>query len=490
MKHTKGLLLLSFWLLAMPFAFAQDITDFKRVLPTEQFKMQGDLTYCQLSHNQLALQVVINEGLCGEYMCDAEMRFTCNGNPIGKWFSVGKAYPEEELLFFYSETAKAWYVIDDLDSDDALQYDLYYISGNTVTFEGMYYESSYLKGEVYSTALRNPGPLFTIMRKNNQPVVNFTDNSGRKVGEFKKYIPDENEWVPSTNEELISKGTAFNWQKGFTPTLKYTKAIDLNGDGSPEKYNIDWATKEITYANYDAMLLLRKGNAKDYIHFSGDTLVLSAITYEGNLKKAYSYYFGLSKYNVAHMEKYSYTVASKNGAPAGLCNLTENFIVYYKEAVPSLEQFEPEHFCYSCYRRNFTLAELYKRFANKKDKNSFYNDCALLPVYYEIRWLMDETPLTAQNVQLYNDIAFYMSDFIPQDTDNRRQVAETCLDLLRTITYKFPERAVAWLNMADVYWNRNDNYKNPAKEAYKKYLELMKAQGKEAKVPQRVYERI
>lgn len=61
--------------------------------------------------------------------------------------------------------------------------------------------------------------------------------------------------------------------------------------------------------------------------------------------------------------------------------------------------------------------------------------------------------------------------------------------LLEQIIRQFPDRIVAYLNLADVLWKMHDQ--NQAKIHYAKYLSLMKSQNKNlSKVPQRVYDRI
>ncbi|GEN77517.1 tetratricopeptide repeat protein [Chryseobacterium hagamense] len=61
--------------------------------------------------------------------------------------------------------------------------------------------------------------------------------------------------------------------------------------------------------------------------------------------------------------------------------------------------------------------------------------------------------------------------------------------LLEQIIRQFPDRIVAYLNLADVLWKIQDH--DQAKIHYAKYLSLMKSQNKNlSKVPQRVYDRI
>lgn len=91
-----------------------------------------------------------------------------------------------------------------------------------------------------------------------------------------------------------------------------------------------------------------------------------------------------------------------------------------------------------------------------------------------------------KNVQKYNDIAYYLQ----QSGAN----AEAFF-LLEKIIEKFPNRTVAYLNLADAYNGYIDKqtsnqiyYRQKAKQNYEKYISLMKQDGKESKIPQRVLE--
>ncbi|MGF6205427.1 hypothetical protein ABH906_001433 [Pseudomonas frederiksbergensis] len=80
--------------------------------------------------------------------------------------------------------------------------------------------------------------------------------------------------------------------------------------------------------------------------------------------------------------------------------------------------------------------------------------------------------------QLYNDIAYYWQ---------QAGFNEDAIWLLEKVIANSPERAVAYLNLADAYWGRNE--KRIALGHYKKYSELMELSGKKRKIPKRVKER-
>ncbi|WP_081894876.1 tetratricopeptide repeat protein [Burkholderia paludis] len=61
------------------------------------------------------------------------------------------------------------------------------------------------------------------------------------------------------------------------------------------------------------------------------------------------------------------------------------------------------------------------------------------------------------------------------------------VSILETVLSVAPNRAVAWLNIADSYWDLGDSQK--ARPAYKKYVDLMTRSGSAEKIPARVNER-
>lgn len=84
------------------------------------------------------------------------------------------------------------------------------------------------------------------------------------------------------------------------------------------------------------------------------------------------------------------------------------------------------------------------------------------------------------SVNKLNNIAFYAY---------KSKAYLESIYILKKVIEKSPKRTVAYLNIADCYWETNK--KEKAKENYKKYIELMKEQKKDLKkMPKSVYERI
>ncbi len=96
-----------------------------------------------------------------------------------------------------------------------------------------------------------------------------------------------------------------------------------------------------------------------------------------------------------------------------------------------------------------------------------------------LKFLLNNIELTNQNVQKYNDIAYYLG---------KSKANKEAIFLLEKIVELFPKRTVAHINIGDAYWDVGEKQK--AKESYKKYLSQMKSSGKEDKIPTQILKRI
>ncbi|MET3038356.1 tetratricopeptide repeat protein [Chryseobacterium sp. NRRL B-14859] len=87
--------------------------------------------------------------------------------------------------------------------------------------------------------------------------------------------------------------------------------------------------------------------------------------------------------------------------------------------------------------------------------------------------------VTITDVETANNLAFSLE---------QKGVYNDAKFLLQNIISQYPERIVAYLNLADTEWMLNN--KEEAKKNYNLYLSLMKKQNKNLKrIPQRVYDR-
>jgi tetratricopeptide (TPR) repeat protein len=91
----------------------------------------------------------------------------------------------------------------------------------------------------------------------------------------------------------------------------------------------------------------------------------------------------------------------------------------------------------------------------------------------------NKVTLSSATVQILNDLAYFL-----EQTKNYNK-AES---ILNEIIEMFPDRVVAYINLGDTYFGLKNTVK--AKDAYLKYIDLMKKENKESKIPKRVFERV
>jgi len=87
--------------------------------------------------------------------------------------------------------------------------------------------------------------------------------------------------------------------------------------------------------------------------------------------------------------------------------------------------------------------------------------------------------LSKKNAIILNDKAYFLSEI---------GCFGEAIMILKIVLEYCPTRTVAYINLGDAYWGLKEA--DNAKNAYQKYIELMKVSGKEYKIPQKVFERI
>ena len=99
---------------------------------------------------------------------------------------------------------------------------------------------------------------------------------------------------------------------------------------------------------------------------------------------------------------------------------------------------------------------------------------------YEIANILKDNPVSVKNITSYNDAAYFLIEGA-----NYNEARIILLDIVKFS----PDRIVAYLNLGDSEWGFEE--KKDAKKSYKRYIELMKSQGKDlTKIPSRVFDRI
>lgn len=143
----------------------------------------------------------------------------------------------------------------------------------------------------------------------------------------------------------------------------------------------------------------------------------------------------------------------------------------YKQSDSNYNLTNEVYNCYKAISFNDYFATIENLYNTQKDNIYGYSFLAESVVYCN--------PINKQNLNQYNNIAYYF-----EQSNNHKQ----SIYLLEKIIEKFPDRIVAYLNLADAQWGIND--KENAKKNYNKYIYLMKSENKDlSKIPQTAYDR-
>ncbi|MBU3915894.1 tetratricopeptide repeat protein [bacterium] len=123
---------------------------------------------------------------------------------------------------------------------------------------------------------------------------------------------------------------------------------------------------------------------------------------------------------------------------------------------------------------NIQYERTLKKFKKKDMKKAGRYSLDALDDYY-----LNHYPIQEDNVDKYNDFGFFL------EQSGRYKEA---IDLLQKVVKAFPNRTVAYINLGDSYFGANNI--EQAKQAYQKYVDLIKKTGKQKKIPKRVYNRL
>jgi len=112
------------------------------------------------------------------------------------------------------------------------------------------------------------------------------------------------------------------------------------------------------------------------------------------------------------------------------------------------------------------------QFRNNKISSLFVNKIVL-------EFLVTNIGITDANTWMFNDIGYYLQ---------KSRLNEDAIYILKKVIQKFPKRTVAYVNIADAYWELDEKIK--AKEYYLKYVEQMHDKKLENKIPNVVDQRL
>ncbi|WP_198306422.1 tetratricopeptide repeat protein [Arcobacter vandammei] len=139
------------------------------------------------------------------------------------------------------------------------------------------------------------------------------------------------------------------------------------------------------------------------------------------------------------------------------------------------------------------IEDLYKKVEeNPKENAEYLLDCSEMENYNDRDCGISENFLFEDDIEFSSNIASFLIE---------AKIYKEVIPLLEEIIKQEPNRTIAYLNLADAYLEmskeneKNENYKvaveyykNLSKENYEKYIELMKQDNKEEKIPKRVLE--
>jgi tetratricopeptide (TPR) repeat protein len=189
-----------------------------------------------------------------------------------------------------------------------------------------------------------------------------------------------------------------------------------------------------------------------------------------------------------------------------ICGLNSNFVMKYfritdkkpleKSTKLFIELFEDakvnddllpflKGFAYSNYSSQdpstlLVLNALYETHAKSLSsyKSSRKSEAAEIAIDFLKTTRIDEKNLNQASIEKYNDLGFFLEE------DGKYGEA---IPVLEKVIRLFPKRTVAYLNLADAYFGVDNTLE--AKKYYEKYIDLMKKDGKAAKIQQRAKDR-
>ncbi|SIO95010.1 tetratricopeptide repeat protein [Vibrio spartinae] len=155
---------------------------------------------------------------------------------------------------------------------------------------------------------------------------------------------------------------------------------------------------------------------------------------------------------------------------------------------------------FHCHVKQNIELKSYSRIHSAPNSDDYDKKCTV--VYYVESSLAEfESRFNDDDSVIYLGVDRYKDLLIkfPLNNDSAAQYSSIASMLVRNKAYKeaiyllnhiidvYPSRTVAYINVGDAYWALEET--NKAKNAYRTYIELMKKNGKESKIPKQVLER-
>ena len=322
----------------------------------------------------------------------------------------------------------------------------------------------------------------------NSNLLAVTDNEVNTINKLINSIPNSNLKISSLNFKT----------KNFDITTDFIKYNFTNSYQDEDGHYIDASFSldgYIFFGNKNIILNSTSANSQEYHNLTQIVcdkedyinLILLEENFSHFLRSFYIFYHtsiykiskNNTKYYIEYLDKETNNIFS---SPLDSINLDlsypeERYPYYNKEKI--INRLIETEFCkkdeivegiavnIENSLKIFPLDNLIEKIKNKDME---------IDTYYIVNFFV-KYPLENKTLQKYNDIAYYLQQSNANDE---------AIFLLEKIIEKFPNRTVAYLNLADSYAGKGESEK--AKQNYEKYISLMKQDGKESKIPQRVLE--
>lgn len=229
-----------------------------------------------------------------------------------------------------------------------------------------------------------------------------------------------------------------------------------------------------------SLLVLTGGNDNGQASSGSCVIAASLTTVEGGFKgNLFPVSTGINSYSEEqaqgkkiNVESDSATIVITDVDDVGICALDNSLVNRYKKILLN----DKKHKIVYSEMIDLAHANALSLFKKGKKEEAIIG---LSPYAenYKPAWLADKE-LAGVVVSAINDYAYFLQE--------HNQAAES-IPFLKDIVTAQPNRAVAWLNLADSNWAVGN--KNDAVKQYAEYKKLMLSVNKKPKIPSRVFER-
>ena len=312
---------------------------------------------------------------------------------------------------------------------------------------------------------------------------------------FAKHFNTDTVQLSQLNTSKTPAGVFIAYEKADTLNFKHEFYKSFDGPGYTKVGLAFYARKgndyQLSFKNDNAFFCVSCNNMRYYnVNASHDTVSISISWGPNDFGRSEGYYF------VYRPTAKRWQLAERDNAGSDDERTSSSeYMTYSQNVKVYLDDYDAESLSYdSTVISNQRIGLSYKpgdyaallRSLKEIPKNSLF----LLPrvfnehtAEYFMENGLDEdqpdntNPIHGKNVLSANEIAYFL------EQTNQLDAAQVFLD---KVIQRFPEREVAYLNRADVFFKKGQSSYKKAEKDYRTYVALMNKRGLQAKIPQRV----